>query len=153
FVPSNEQTKDDYTNLLFESRKQINNNQSQLIIDEEDSDIYKKYNDPHFKNYCLIELPINTKGLYNLVKATSYLSLQEYWDKFCTEEEYHQFLAEKIPKNYRFAKLSSILASNSAITNNLVLDLYNNEDLDNAYKRIRTIIIFTNLFKKENVIH
>ncbi|CAG8834578.1 27864_t:CDS:1, partial [Gigaspora margarita] len=38
FAPSDEQTEEDYTDLLFGPREQINDNQSQLIIDEEDSD-------------------------------------------------------------------------------------------------------------------
>ncbi|CAG8838310.1 22591_t:CDS:2, partial [Gigaspora margarita] len=43
-------------------------------------------------------------------------------------------LTDKDFKNYRFAESSSISASNPAITNDSVLDLYNNEESDNAYK-------------------
>ncbi|CAG8838324.1 41781_t:CDS:2, partial [Gigaspora margarita] len=137
-APSDEQTEDDYTDLLFGPREQINNIQSQLIIDEEDSnefdnellDIHKKYNDSHFKDHHLIELSVDTEGLYDLVKQITFNIVQ----KFCTEKEHHQTLAEKIPKNYGFAKLSSMSASNPAITNDLILDLYNNKESDNAYE-------------------
>ncbi|CAG8572079.1 45024_t:CDS:2 [Gigaspora margarita] len=108
------------------------------------------------KYHCSIELPIVTEELYDLVKAASYLSLQEYWDvpeEIGLIEECHQPLAKEIPKNYGFAKLSSMLAFNPSITNDLVLDLYYNEELDDAYEEISLIIIFVNPFKKEIVIH
>ncbi|CAG8826829.1 21633_t:CDS:2, partial [Gigaspora margarita] len=106
-----EQTKDDYADLLFEPREQINNNQSQLIINEEDSDEFdNELSIISEKLQQLFHPPVDTEGLYNLVKAASYLSLQ------------------------KFAESSSMSASNPAITNDLVLDLYNNEKSDNAYK-------------------
>ncbi|CAG8453278.1 10151_t:CDS:2 [Cetraspora pellucida] len=54
--------------------------------------------------------------------------------RLCTKKEYYQSLTKKILKNHEFVKLSSMLASNSTITNDLILELYNNEELDNAYE-------------------
>ncbi|CAG8817477.1 13967_t:CDS:2, partial [Racocetra persica] len=110
FALSDEQTKDDYADLLFEPREQINDNQSQLITNDENSD---KFND---------EIAVDTEGLYDLVKTASYLSLQEYWEVL----EETGLIA--------FAESSSMLASNPAITNDLVSDLYNNEESDNTYE-------------------
>ncbi|CAG8707961.1 11453_t:CDS:2, partial [Acaulospora morrowiae] len=41
---------------------------------------YQKYNDPRFKGRRLIKHPVTTKELNDLVKAASYLSLQQYWE-------------------------------------------------------------------------
>ncbi|CAG8824908.1 10144_t:CDS:2 [Gigaspora margarita] len=74
FEPSDGQTENDYANLLFGPREQISD-QSQFIANEEDSsesDIEYEFETP--------KPPITSLELHNLVKATSYFSLQEYWD-------------------------------------------------------------------------
>ncbi|CAG8777818.1 17571_t:CDS:2 [Gigaspora margarita] len=96
---------------------------------------FKQHNDSRFKNCRLIEPLITSLELHNLVKAASYLSLQEYWevsDKIrlilCSEEEYYQPLIEEI-SNDNFAKSSSI-----SISNNFMPDLYSNEEPDSISK-------------------
>ncbi|CAG8459692.1 5857_t:CDS:2 [Dentiscutata heterogama] len=198
FAPSDEQTEDDYADLLFEPREQINDNQSQLITDEEDSDefnnempmiseklrqplcvsqgqrkkqnrkkvqkdIHKKYNDPRFKDqyWDVLEktgliasfLDPQIKNLkFNDDENVKRITIDTVW-RLCTEEERHQPLAEKILKNHRFAKSSSMLASTPAITNDLVLDLYNNEESDNAYEETKPDMVEQMLFLKRNMEH
>ncbi|CAG8591708.1 2565_t:CDS:2, partial [Dentiscutata heterogama] len=147
FEPSDGQTKADYTNLLFGTTKQISD-QSQLVIDNENSDesdleyeleapiILEQLRqlDSRFKNHRLIEPPVTTVELYDMVKATSYLSLKEYWEdikittinivrRLCFEEKRHQPLIEEILKDDEFAR-----------SNNLMSDLYSNEELSGVTK-------------------
>ncbi|CAG8527108.1 14099_t:CDS:2, partial [Dentiscutata heterogama] len=164
FAPSNSQAEDDYTNLLFEPRKQISD-QSQFIADNKnssESDIEYKYKAP--------KPPVTSVELHNLVKAVSYFSLQEYWEvpdeiglivsfldlqiknlKFIDDEkikittinivqrlylekEYCQPLIKKISKDDSFVESSSISASKPIITNDLMADLYSNEESGSVNK-------------------
>ncbi|CAG8715944.1 13760_t:CDS:2, partial [Dentiscutata erythropus] len=126
------------------------------------------------KLICLLKPFYNTTTIFS---GSTYLTLNLIYPmmrllikKFVpsdeqTEDDYADLLptnkklkiyrrkSKKISKNYEFTESSSMIASNSAITNDLVLDLYNNEKLDNAYKETELIIIFMNQFKKENVIY
>ncbi|CAG8791345.1 19508_t:CDS:2, partial [Cetraspora pellucida] len=117
FMPSDGQTKEDYTDLLFESREQTNN-QSQLIDEEnsdEDSDesdidesnTYKQYKDPQFKDRHSVVSPVNTKELYYVVKVTIQVS-----------------------KNDELAKSSNMSTSKPTVTSDLMADLYGNEESD-----------------------
>ncbi|CAG8688058.1 2707_t:CDS:2, partial [Dentiscutata heterogama] len=134
--PSNRQTEADYTDLLFGTMEQISN-QSQLVIDDENSDKSDlEYEleapiileqlwqlDPQFKNHRLIEPPVTTVELYDMVKAASYLSLKEYWEVLdkcedCFEEERYQPLIEEILRDNEFARSSDLISN-----------LYSNEEL------------------------
>ncbi|CAG8730717.1 22142_t:CDS:2, partial [Dentiscutata erythropus] len=138
------------------AQKQISDH-SQFIADEEDSfesDIEYEFEAP--------KPPITSMELHNLVKAASYFSLQKYWNVFneiglialflnlriknlkfiddvnirittistvrrlCSEEEYHQPLIEEISRDDSFAESSSL------ISNDLMADLYSNEELDSV---------------------
>ncbi|CAG8544698.1 11357_t:CDS:2 [Ambispora gerdemannii] len=85
FAPSDEETEDDYIELLFEPLEQEEsqmNDQSQII--DNNSDIDNEIEPMITKEQLqqplqIIASPITTEGLHNLVKAASYLSLQEYW--------------------------------------------------------------------------
>ncbi|CAG8462218.1 12914_t:CDS:2 [Dentiscutata heterogama] len=170
-------------NLDSRFPEQINDNQSQLITDEENSDefdnempdTHKKYKNLWFKDRCSIESPVVTEELYNLVKYwdvsgktelialfldpqiknlkfidenVKRITINTIW-RLCTEKECHQPLAEKILKNHKLTKLSSMLASNSAITTDLVLNLYNNEELDNAYEETKVDCYLYELIQKK----
>ncbi|CAG8662005.1 2759_t:CDS:2, partial [Racocetra fulgida] len=113
----------------------------------------------------LIEPPVNIEGLYNLVKAASYLSLQEYWEvsqeigliasfldsriknlkfiedvniktttintvrRLCIEEEP---LTWEILTNNSFTRISNKSTVKPTETNNLMEDLYSNEESDES---------------------
>ncbi|CAG8829171.1 43384_t:CDS:2, partial [Gigaspora margarita] len=97
FMPSNRQTKEDYIDLLFESREHIEN-QSQLITDDENSDENSNELDADYK-------PGTSEQLYQpshvLVKAASYLFLKEYWEVPQEVELITSFLNPQI-KNLNF---------------------------------------------------
>ncbi|CAG8706342.1 3542_t:CDS:2, partial [Cetraspora pellucida] len=133
FASSDSQTEDDYADLLFGPRKQISD-QSQFIADTKDlskSDIEYEYKAP--------KLPITSVELHNLVKATSYFSFQEYWKVLNEIGLIASFLDpqiknlkfindEKISRDDNFVESSNILTK-LTIINNLMTDLYSNEEL------------------------
>ncbi|CAG8664389.1 13111_t:CDS:2 [Ambispora gerdemannii] len=161
FAPSDEETEDDYIELLFEPLEQEEsqmNDQSQIIDNNSDIDneiepmITKEQlqqplqvsqgrerrqeresqendetssttnqRDQRFKDRQIIASPVTTEGLHNLVKAASYLSLQEYWKittinkvrRLCIEEECCQPSIEKFSRNESFnISTSEIVTSN-----------------------------------------
>ncbi|CAG8824944.1 13316_t:CDS:2, partial [Gigaspora margarita] len=116
FEPSNSQTEDDYADLLFGPRKQISN-QSQFIANKEYSselDIEYEFEtpSPQIKNLKFINDENIKITTINIVR------------RLCSEKEYHQLLIEEISNN-SFAESFSI-----SISNNLMADLYSNEELD-----------------------
>ncbi|CAG8761829.1 9607_t:CDS:2 [Dentiscutata erythropus] len=98
FKPSDKQTENDYTNLLFKSREHINKS------------------DLEYELEALIILEQLQQPLYNIKIATINIV-----QRLCLEKEYNQSLIEEIPRNNEFAGSS----------NNLILDLYSNEELSN----------------------
>ncbi|CAG8515737.1 8622_t:CDS:2 [Scutellospora calospora] len=93
FTRSHEQTEDDYAELLFEP---IGATPSTITSCQ------------------LIEPPVTTEDLCDLVKATSYLSFQEYWE---TSKE--------------IRLLSTISTLELATTNDLIADLYSSKKPNN----------------------
>ncbi|CAG8558367.1 15817_t:CDS:2 [Dentiscutata heterogama] len=120
----------DYAELLFEpiDPSQPTNNEYPDELDIED-----KFDTQIISEQLrcqLIEFSITTKNLCDLVKATSYLSLQEYWK---TPEEIGlvaSFLDPRI-KHLKFLieldKSSTMSTLKPATTNDLIAALYSSE--------------------------
>ncbi|CAG8808191.1 44085_t:CDS:2 [Gigaspora margarita] len=143
FAPSYEQTEDDYADLLFESENEFDT----LMISEQlrqllqaaqgrkKRQVYdktkKNTHSSQFKGRRSIELPVTNGMLCDLVKATSYFSLKEYWEAtifdivrtLCTKEKYHQ-------PSIRLDELVSTPVYEPVTTNDLIADLYSSEELD-----------------------
>ncbi|CAG8708739.1 11446_t:CDS:2 [Gigaspora margarita] len=132
FASSYEQTKDDYADLLFEPTTSTTITGSARMKKKQVYDKTKKNtHGSQFKDCQLIELPVTNEMLYDLVKATSYFSLEEYWEvtifdtvrTLCAEKEYHQPLI-------RLDESVSMAVHKPITTNDLIADLYSSEKLD-----------------------
>ncbi|CAG8664453.1 28278_t:CDS:2 [Dentiscutata erythropus] len=163
-------------NLIYPTMKLLIKGQSQPIDNEgpDELDIENEfdilyngknrkdtnlYNDPRFKGHRLIEPPVTTEELCDLVKAASYLSLQKYW-KVSEEIGLIALFLDLRIKNLKFLnnetmktttinrvrilcdkgnnhpplvgpdKSSSMLTYEPTTNNDLIVALYNSEEPD-----------------------
>ncbi|CAG8837441.1 1999_t:CDS:2, partial [Gigaspora margarita] len=115
-------------------------------------------------DYHLIEPPVTTitaKELYDLVKATSYFSLKEYWDIPEEAALIVSFLDPQI-KNLKFIdnetknttknyESSNMPTYNSTMANDLVSDLYSIEESDEIDKETKVDCYLHEPTQKDNV--
>ncbi|CAG8841219.1 13683_t:CDS:2, partial [Gigaspora margarita] len=128
FEPSDSQTEDDYANILFGPREQISD-QSQFIANKEDSfesDIEYEFKTPIPDKIGLIAsfLDPQIKNLKFIDDKDIKITTINIVQRLCSEKEYCQPLIEEISKD-SFAKSSSI-----SVSNDLMADLYSNEEPD-----------------------
>ncbi|CAG8735539.1 25024_t:CDS:2 [Dentiscutata erythropus] len=168
FSPSNEQTKDDYAELLFgpigPSQPTNDENPDELDIEDEfDTQIIsEQLRQPlqASQGQMKKQTPVTTEDLCDLVKAASYLSLQEYWEtpeeiglvasfldprikhlKFLSDESMKRTIINRVrtlcdeekchQPSVELDKLPTMSTLKPATTNDLIAALYSSEEPNN----------------------